>query len=140
VTKTDEIEQIAQAMAETTNGGDFNDGRWYSDEHRDLWRKRAEVARAVMTVEVDAGLMRENMELAERVLTQQFERHDIVAFHEDMRDAAGVLLRAVDITCTQLRQPKRRAAIEPETHEWLVRRLRRAHDRFVRVIKEYEDE
>jgi hypothetical protein len=138
VTKADEIEKIAQAMAEATNGGDFNDGRWYSDEHRDLWRKRAEVARAVMTVEVDASFMRENMELAERVLTMQFERIDVVTYADEAEEAAEKLARTVWITRHELLKAKHKDAIAPATHEWLVKRLDRAHNRFARWKDRWE--
>ena len=43
-TDRDLIERVAQAMAEETNGGDFRDGRWYAEEHRQLWRRRAQIA------------------------------------------------------------------------------------------------
>ena len=39
-----EIERVARAMAQSTNGGDFHDERWYSEDHRKLWRQRARVA------------------------------------------------------------------------------------------------
>lgn len=38
------IDAMARAMAEETNGGDFHDDRYYTEEHRDLWRRRVRAA------------------------------------------------------------------------------------------------
>lgn len=35
---TDIVEQMAQAIAEAMNGGEFNDGKWYTDGQRQAWR------------------------------------------------------------------------------------------------------
>jgi hypothetical protein len=35
----DIVEQLAQQAAETINGGEFNDGRWYTEGQRQAWRK-----------------------------------------------------------------------------------------------------
>ena len=35
----DIIEQLAQQAAETINGGEFNDGKWYTEGQRQAWRK-----------------------------------------------------------------------------------------------------
>lgn len=32
-------ERLAQEAAELINGGEWRDGKWYSDGHRDAWRK-----------------------------------------------------------------------------------------------------
>ena len=32
-------ETLAQEAAELINGGEWRDGKWYSDGHRDAWRK-----------------------------------------------------------------------------------------------------
>lgn len=32
---------MAQFLAERINGGAFYDGKWYTDEQRDLWRGHA---------------------------------------------------------------------------------------------------
>jgi hypothetical protein len=32
-------EKLAQEAAELINGGEWRDGKWYSDGHRDAWRK-----------------------------------------------------------------------------------------------------
>ena len=31
-------EKLAQEAAELINGGEWRDGKWYSDGHRDAWR------------------------------------------------------------------------------------------------------
>jgi hypothetical protein len=36
---TDLNEQLAQEAAELINGGEWRDGKWYSDGHRDAWRR-----------------------------------------------------------------------------------------------------
>ena len=33
------VEQLAQQAAETINGGEFNDGKWYTEGQRQAWRK-----------------------------------------------------------------------------------------------------
>ena len=35
----DIVEQLAQQAAETINGGEFNDGKWYTEGQRQAWRK-----------------------------------------------------------------------------------------------------
>ena len=35
----DIVERLAQQAAETINGGEFNDGRWYTEGQRQAWRK-----------------------------------------------------------------------------------------------------
>ena len=35
----DTVERLAQQAAETINGGEFNDGRWYTEGQRQAWRK-----------------------------------------------------------------------------------------------------
>jgi len=35
----DIIEQLAQQAAETINGGEFYDGKWYTEGQRQAWRK-----------------------------------------------------------------------------------------------------
>lgn len=35
----DIIERLAQQAAETLNGGEFNDGKWYTEGQRQAWRK-----------------------------------------------------------------------------------------------------
>lgn len=35
----DWIESAAQAIAEAMNGGEFNNGKWYTERHREAWRK-----------------------------------------------------------------------------------------------------
>ena len=32
-------ERLAQEAAELINGGEWRDGKWYSDGHRDAWRR-----------------------------------------------------------------------------------------------------
>ena len=32
-------EKLAQEAAELINGGEWRDGKWYSDGHRDAWRR-----------------------------------------------------------------------------------------------------
>ena len=32
-------ETLAQEAAELINGGEWRDGKWYSDGHRDTWRR-----------------------------------------------------------------------------------------------------
>ena len=32
-------ETLAQEAAELINGGEWRDGKWYSDGHRDAWRR-----------------------------------------------------------------------------------------------------
>jgi hypothetical protein len=138
MSKAEEIEKVARAMAEATDGGDLIDGRWCSDERRDLWRKRAEVARSVMTVEVEASFMEENRALSERILEMQFERINVVTYADEAEDAGEKLARTVWTTRHELLKAKRKAAIEPETHEWLVKRLDRAHSRFARWKEGWE--
>ncbi|CAB4124846.1 hypothetical protein UFOVP62_37 [uncultured Caudovirales phage] len=36
---TDLNEKLAQEAAELINGGEWRDGKWYSDGQRDAWRK-----------------------------------------------------------------------------------------------------
>jgi len=36
---TDLNEKLAQEAAELINGGEWRDGKWYSDGHRDAWRR-----------------------------------------------------------------------------------------------------
>lgn len=36
---TDLNERLAQEAAELINGGEWRDGKWYSDGHRDAWRR-----------------------------------------------------------------------------------------------------
>lgn len=38
------VDRVARAIAEEINGGKFDDDRWYSDEQRDLHRRRARAA------------------------------------------------------------------------------------------------
>ena len=33
------VERLAQQAAETINGGEFNDGKWYTEGQRQAWRK-----------------------------------------------------------------------------------------------------
>ena len=35
----DIVERLAQQAAETINGGEFNDGKWYTEGQRQAWRK-----------------------------------------------------------------------------------------------------
>jgi len=35
----DIVERLAQQAAETINGGEFNDGTWYTEGQRQAWRK-----------------------------------------------------------------------------------------------------
>jgi hypothetical protein len=35
---TDFADKMAEAIATTMNGGEFNDGKWYSEDHRTAWR------------------------------------------------------------------------------------------------------
>jgi hypothetical protein len=35
----DIVEGLAQQAAETINGGEFNDGKWYTEGQRQAWRK-----------------------------------------------------------------------------------------------------
>jgi hypothetical protein len=35
----DNIERLAQQAAEAINGGEFNDGKWYTEGQRQAWRK-----------------------------------------------------------------------------------------------------
>jgi len=35
----DNIERLAQQAAETINGGEFYDGKWYTEGQRQAWRK-----------------------------------------------------------------------------------------------------
>jgi hypothetical protein len=35
----DIVEQLAQQAAETINGGEFYDGKWYTEGQRQAWRK-----------------------------------------------------------------------------------------------------
>lgn len=35
----DIVEQLAQQAAETINGGEFHDGKWYTEGQRQAWRK-----------------------------------------------------------------------------------------------------
>ena len=35
----DTVERLAQQAAETINGGEFNDGKWYTEGQRQAWRK-----------------------------------------------------------------------------------------------------
>ena len=37
-------EKLAQEAAELINGGEWRDGKWYSDGHRDAWRRALEPA------------------------------------------------------------------------------------------------
>ena len=36
---TDLNERLAQEAAELINGGEWRDGKWYSDGQRDAWRR-----------------------------------------------------------------------------------------------------
>jgi len=36
---TDLNEKLAQEAAELINGGEWRDGKWYSEGHRDAWRR-----------------------------------------------------------------------------------------------------
>lgn len=35
----DIVERLAQQAAETINGGEFSDGKWYTEGQRQAWRK-----------------------------------------------------------------------------------------------------
>lgn len=35
----DIVERLAQQAAEALNGGEFNDGKWYTEGQRQAWRK-----------------------------------------------------------------------------------------------------
>jgi hypothetical protein len=35
----DIVERLAQQAAEAINGGEFNDGKWYTEGQRQAWRK-----------------------------------------------------------------------------------------------------
>ena len=35
----DIVARLAQQAAETINGGEFNDGKWYTEGQRQAWRK-----------------------------------------------------------------------------------------------------
>ena len=39
VNMSDLNETLAQEAAELINGGEWRDGKWYSDGHRDAWRR-----------------------------------------------------------------------------------------------------
>jgi hypothetical protein len=39
VNMSDLNEKLAQEAAELINGGEWRDGKWYSDGHRDAWRR-----------------------------------------------------------------------------------------------------
>jgi len=56
----DIVERLAQQAAETINGGEFNDGKWYTEGQRQAWRK----AMAPAADEI-ARLRKENAELKE---------------------------------------------------------------------------
>jgi len=48
-------EKLAQEAAELINGGEWRDGKWYSDGHRDAWRKALKPA-AIRIEKLEAAL------------------------------------------------------------------------------------
>jgi hypothetical protein len=55
---TDIVENMASSIAEAMNGGEFKDGKWYSEGHREAWRK------AVAPYAIEIYRLRQNLQLA----------------------------------------------------------------------------
>lgn len=58
----DIIERLAQQAAETLNGGEFNDGKWYTEGQRQAWRK----AMTPVAQEIER-LRQQNAELSRKI-------------------------------------------------------------------------
>jgi ubiquinone biosynthesis protein UbiJ len=58
----DIVERLAQQAAETINGGEFYDGKWYTEGQRQAWRK----AMTPAATEIE-WLREENAKLKEEV-------------------------------------------------------------------------
>lgn len=57
-------ERLAQEAAELINGGEWRDGKWYSDGHRDAWRRALKPA-ASRIEKLEAALQRSNEHVEE---------------------------------------------------------------------------
>jgi len=55
---SDVIEKAAQHIAETMNGGEFSDGKWYSEGHRDAWVYAVGAAFADLAARYDDAMKR----------------------------------------------------------------------------------
>jgi hypothetical protein len=73
------LEKVARAMAERTNGGDFANGRWYTEERRRLWRERARAAVEAMRPSTNS------MDVAGSLYLR--DHHDASGCFEAMSDA-----------------------------------------------------
>jgi hypothetical protein len=73
---TDLNEKLAQEAAELINGGEWRDGKWYSDGHRDAWRRalkpaanrieKLEAALRELSTDWDCCAVSKNMKLIAR--------------------------------------------------------------------------
>ena len=72
-------EKLAQEAAELINGGEWRDGKWYSDGHRDAWRRALKPAT-------------DRIEKLEAALREISSVSKVMAKSEDMAQALTTLL------------------------------------------------
>lgn len=79
----DIVERLAQQAAETINGGEFNDGKWYTEGQRQAWRK------AMTPAADEIERLRIDLEVAEdRKATAQLFHNDMLKEIERLRKDA----------------------------------------------------
>jgi hypothetical protein len=84
-------EKLAQEAAELINGGEWRDGKWYSDDQRDAWRRALKPA-ANRIEKLEAALR----EIAEANSVQAGPDKDMY------RRWRRVATNAIDIACKAL--------------------------------------
>lgn len=61
---------MARFIAELINGGDWDDPNLYTEEQKELWRKRADKINGVFLASVIAGPYRQSYDLSKSVISQ----------------------------------------------------------------------
>ena len=107
----DIVERLAQQAAETINGGEFNDGKWYTEGQRQAWRKALTPA----------------AEKIERLRKQvEFERASLQAAFRELRKQDGDIERLreqVEFERASLRSALEELKVSDKKIEWLQKEL-----------------
>ena len=95
----DIIERLAQQAAETLNGGEFNDGKWYTEGQRQAWRKAmTPVAQEIERLRQQNERMKETLQNIASVLDDENSDYQKWALYcgdiaslclEDIAEATG---------------------------------------------------
>jgi len=123
----DIVEQLAQQAAETINGGEFNDGKWYTEGQRQAWRKAmTPAANEIERLRKETEQLRSQMVLLDPNTTQEM--------------AAAALNFANDEIKRLQKNAKRDAKYILALHRIRQTRGNEFMEAFDQAVKLYEDE